>query len=210
MKPEALDQRIIAALTTATASTDVKAALDDARAAMKAAAEAAVHAELESLNPLATAADADALRREAGDKRFQSDRLEASVSALDVRFEELAEAERSARTTARHGQVLARRDELAADIADQYPLIVGQLTALAKRIEESDAELQREHLSPSAEALGRGCPPNFYDRSGGPLTRIVNMFVPMPADSRGAWEAAHDGGRRWHGLAFHAEDSDAG
>lgn len=169
-KSISLDEAIVAVLTGLCTSEQAAAVLADAEAVLRDLTSQADAADVASLDPLATSAQARKLRTEAGDHRFEADRMEASVSALSARLADLKDAERAARRQAEMDAVRARRDALAADIAEQYPDIVAKLTSLVQRIVANDTECARFSLE-SAEAIGRGIPASFYSNLG-PVIRI--------------------------------------
>jgi ClpP class serine protease len=158
-----------------------------------------------SLDPHASTAQAQARRAEAADLQFEADRLGAIDTALAKRVDELRQAEEYARQQFAHDAALKERDELAADIAAEYPVIVRRLTELVKRINDSDDRCKRVGIYESAEALGRGIPANFRDLRG-PLPRIAETLLPMPADVTLAWESTF-AGFRWNGLTLPAPDA---
>jgi hypothetical protein len=186
MSTTPLDERVVDALTKPATHQEVAAVRDAAEhdlAGMLAEADAA---DAASLSPLATRAQATELRTKANDLRFEADRLEASVSALNARILDLREAERANGAAERLAVVTKERDELAAEIARDFPQIVGKLTHFAKRIAEVDAQCMPEGLA-SAETIGRGIPANFYE-GGSPVMRIGEMVVPLPdKGGRYAW-----------------------
>lgn len=203
-KPIPLDEQIIAALTRPCRSDEARSVLDSALTALRDLSARADEADVASLNPLAPAREAMAHRSRAGDLRFEADRLDASVSALRERVDELSDAEAAVRTEAAEAAVRATRDELAAEIARDFPNIIFQLTSLAKRITENDHDIARLHMNiPSAEAIGRGISPNFYE-AGTPLRRIAAISCPMP---QGPWPAWSDtpSGWVWRGLGLAAQ-----
>jgi uncharacterized protein YhaN len=200
-KPIPLDEQIVAALTEACTSEQAAAVLSDAQALLTDLTKQADAADVASLSPLATAAKARELRQAASDHRFEADRMEASVSALEARLADLKADEAAARREAEFNRVLKIRDELAADIAKKYPAIVATMTDLVKRIVECDTLCQKVGIREGAESIGRGCPPNFYVGTA-PLLRLADTVLPMPSGQLIAWEHnSFVGGWRWHGLA---------
>jgi hypothetical protein len=189
-----LDQRVIEALTKKPAtSAEVDAVRKDAAAAYADLTAEADAADVASLSPLATFAQAGDLRQKAADLRFQGDRLEASIAALDQRISVLRGEEAAVRASAARAQRQAELDALVDEIRRTYPPIVRELTRLAKLIQESS-------LGSEAEALARGLPANFYAPDG-PAMRIAEIRLPLPSSSRCAWESRFIGGEvAYHGL----------
>lgn len=199
-KPVPLDEQIVAALTGPCTSDQAQAVLANARAILAELTQRADKLDVDSLSPLATATEARAKRNEASDHRFEADRMEASVSALEVRVADLRDEEAAKRRDADKAAVMAVRDELAADIAEHYGPLIERLTSLAKRIYENDAECARVGIRETAEAIGRGMPANFYS-GGTPLVRIMDRAPSTVEGTRLAWDFDHMAGVRWHGLA---------
>lgn len=201
-KPIPLDEQIVATLTGECTSDQAANVLTLAERLMADLVKQADAADVASLNPLATSTEAHALRRSASDQRFDADRMEASVSALRARLADLKDAERRGREKAAYDAAIRVRDELAAEIATEYPAIVHRLTALAKRIVASDELCRVNRITETAEALGRGIPANFYDKNA-PIMRITEAKLPMPQGHRLAWGANFgqpSEGWFWYGL----------
>lgn len=99
----------------------------------------------------------------------------AACSALRIRVADLREAEERARRAGQQEAAREGRDELAAEIADRYPALVRELTGLAKRIAECNAQCEAAGIPATAEAQGRGVPANFMV-SGGTLATIGSIF----------------------------------
>lgn len=196
----ALDERIAAALTgtDALTSTDASAVLEKAEAEFRSLERQADALDTEALSPSLTLAQAQAKRAEAGDLRFRSDRLDAACSALRIRVADLREAEERARRVAQQEAAREARDELAAEIADRYPALVRELTGLAKRIADCNAECEVAGIPATAEAQGRGVPANFMV-SGGTLATIGSINLPLPRAYGSAWGT---GGSMFGGVEY--------
>ena len=194
-----LDEQIVATLTGICTSEQAAAVLADAENVLRDLTKQADAADVASLSPLASSAEAKRLRTEASDHRFEADRMEASVSALSARIADLKDAEREVREEAQRVATEKKRDELAADIAATYPRIVADLTALVKRIEDAGS------IGASAEAIGRGVPANFYIGSS-PVMRIGDIIFPMPNSDRLAIDR-RIGGTVWYGLETDAAEA---
>lgn len=197
LKKIPLDEQIVAVLRGTCTSEQAALVLADAERELSDLTQRADAADVASLSPLATAAEAKKLRTEASDHRFEADRMEASVAALQARVADLKDAEVEARRQADIDAVRAVRDALAADIAKEYPPIVRALTSLAKRIHDNDKECKRVGID-GAESIGRGVPANFY-MNFGPVYRIIDRAIPLPAGKRLAWEETMKG-YAWFGI----------
>jgi hypothetical protein len=194
-----LDEQIIAVLRGVCTSEQAAAVLADAQRELSDLTQRADAADVASLSPLATAAQAKALRAEASDHRFDADRMEASCSALEARLADLKDAERQAAREAEERDILRERDELAADIAREYPKLVATITALAKRGIENDQRIERAMMRGTlpAEIIGRGLPGHYVQNS--PVLRLHDIKIQMPGSS---WMAfgSDISGWNWRGL----------
>jgi hypothetical protein len=200
MVKKQLDERIVGILTKPCRSAEAAETRAEAEEELSRVTAEADAADIASLSPLATAADAHKLRAKAADLRFEGDRLEAQVSALSARVADLKDEERRSVEQAERDDAIAERDRLAADIAAEYPGIVRSMTELVKRIEESDQRLLRCGVHESAEAIARGMPANFY-RNLAPLIRLRDARLSLPDGTRQAWD--YNGAnmeRVWPGL----------
>ena len=186
-KPIPFDEQIVATLTTDCTSVQAAEVLDEAQKVLADLTKQADAADVASLSPLASSAEARKLRQTANDYRFEADRMEASVSALTSRLADLKDAEAANRRQADADAVRAIRDKLAADIAKDYPGIVQALATLTKRIIESDRECARVGIRETAEAIGRGIPASFYANMA-PIHRIQDRAPGMVTGNRLAWE----------------------
>ena len=176
-----LDQQIIAALTLATSSEAASKVLVAAEERLRELSVEADNLDNESLSPLLTKSDADQKRQEAADLRFESDRMDASVSALRVRISKLQDAERVASYEASRDAARDERDQLIKDIRKQYPIAVRIITDLVKRINEAE-------LGTEAEAVAREVPGSFSSMQGGSTFRLHTLNLPMPTGFQMAWE----------------------
>ena len=177
-----LDEQIIATLTGLCKSDQAAAVLADAEDVLRDLTGQADKADVASLNPLATAAEARTHRQKANDARFEADRMEASVAALQSRLADLKDAEAEARRDAARLEAMNVRDALAAEIAKEYPRIVATMTDLVKRIGECDELCRQSGIRDSAEAIGRDCPPQLLCRR-------------RPRHSAAGYQSSHADGR---------------
>jgi hypothetical protein len=182
-----LDERVAKALSEPCNSAEAQAVLEAAEAEFRTLEAKADALDGEALSPLLSLPEAVAKRAAASDLRFQSDRLDASVSALRARVSELRQSEAKAERDAARDAAIEERDELAGEIAERYPVIVRELTSLAMRIEASDQRCKAVGIHESAEAIGRSVPAGFHIPGKGNVPRIANINLPMPEDTRLAW-----------------------
>lgn len=180
-----LDERIAAAMspdariaTVAELITEVAAAIGDAKAE---------HDRLDGISKSVTAseAEADAAADATATLNRKIIRLTAKQEQLEQRHKELTESERQTKQRAEYEEIKGRRDTLAAELAERWPVLTGELAALLSRLEASDAECAHlngkvsggyERLT-SAEATARECPGNFYDDAG-PISRLYSTVLP--------------------------------
>lgn len=199
-----LDQAVIDVLSKPCTAAHARAVLDRAeeeRGSLQTEADAA---DVASLSPLATRAHALELRGKANDLRFEADRLDASVSALSVRLDELEKGEARSIRRREADAATVERDALAADIAEKYPRIVKTLTQLVQRIHASDARCQAAGLRDIAENIARG--PLFGLSVLNPPMRLQDIRLPL-AKKGGywAWDDTVHTGPRYMGLDTDAE-----
>jgi hypothetical protein len=202
-KTIALDDQIVTILTKPCASDKAAEVLAEAEAKLTELTERADGADTASLSPLASAAKAHELRQEASDHRFAANRMEASVSSLRERLAELKEAEAEAARAAEYDETIKERDTLAADIARDYPRVIGILTSLAKRIVENDARCAKVGIRESAEYIGRGIPGLYVN--GTPVHRIQSIRLQMPGSAWDAYDHSNGGTWNWRGLDLAAD-----
>jgi hypothetical protein len=202
-----LDEQIVATLTGICTSQQAASVLAEAKRTLIDLTKQADAADVSSLSPLATGAQARELRQKASDHRFEADRMEASISALEARAADLKDAEARVRREARLKEVKAVRDALAADIARDYPRIVGDLARLAKEIVENDMLCAEVGLRDSAELIGRGLTGiGYVDNT--PVRRIQDIKIQMPASGSDAYGETTDGWF-WSGLELAPQDEAA-
>lgn len=142
-------------------SNEVATLMESLKAEMQTRGEEMAKAKESSLDPFVPAATAQGHRATASDLQFEIDRLARIESALAERLTALTEAETRARQAADYQSAMAERDQLAIDIAANYPRIVAELVSLCERIEASDTRI-RGVIGPrleSAEVIARGVSP---------------------------------------------------
>jgi len=124
-------------------------------------------------------------RREMDDAEFRRDRLRVAVTRLGERLRELRAQEEDDRRRANYEQVKAKRDKLAAELADTYPGIERQLVDLFARLDANDKEVNylntrlptnTERLR-LAELVARGLP--GLVKNGTQIERMTEqLFLP--------------------------------
>jgi hypothetical protein len=173
-----LDARIAAALGEGARLATVNELIGEVESTIREAQ--AEHDRLDALSKSATAAEpeAEAAADEAIRLSRRIVRLGAKREQLDARREQLENSERRKRAEAERAAAMATRDQLAADLAERWPVLMGEVVSLLDRIAASDAELQRIGCRvESAEAIARQCSGNFYNGAS-PLTRLGKFKYP--------------------------------
>lgn len=179
-KPMPLDQQIVSALTTKTDSATIQLVIRDAETELRRLTGEVDTLQNDSLSPLLTRTEADEKRVSAADLQFEADRMDASLAALRNRLDEVTAQERKQAEDARHAAAIKERDELIADIRDQYPQAVRIITNLVRRIENAE-------MGSEAEAMARECAGTFRS-SAGPIQRMREIHLPMPVGAAMAWD----------------------
>jgi hypothetical protein len=76
------------------------------------------------------------------DAAFKRDRLQAAVTKLGERLEQLKDQEENERRQLAYDKAAAERDQLAAELADLYPGFAKKLGELLSRVAASDREIE--------------------------------------------------------------------
>jgi hypothetical protein len=180
--PTDLDERITAAFADGAKSDGVASLIRESEAAAIAVGEAAERA----LDPVLSAPDIAAARREMDDAEFRRDRLQAAVTKLGVRLGELKGAEEDQRRRIAYEDAKVKRDKLAAELANVYPAIERQLVDLFARLDANDREVNYVNTRlPSnterirvAELVARGLP--GLVKNGTQIERMAELMA-LPA-----------------------------
>jgi len=160
-----LDDRITAAFGNGATSRDVAALIKETEAAIICSSDAAERARKHALDPLLSAEEVADARRQMEDVAFRGERLQAAVTRLRERLQQLNAQEEDQRRWVAYNKAKAKRDELAAELADIYPGFAQRLAELLPRIAGNDREIEyiNNHARPSgaerllvAELVGRG------------------------------------------------------
>jgi hypothetical protein len=155
MSTPTLEQRIAAALS----ASDIKSAKLDAlvqetEVAIIAADATAEAERAKALDPIASP-DAAMARQAMEAAAFARDRLKTVLPRLRERRNEVEHQEKLAAWTADFEQVQTKRDVLAKELRERYPVLAAELVNLMVRIKEVDAEVRRVALSAPLGAKGR-------------------------------------------------------
>src|SRR5450759_2274439 len=184
--PTDLDDRIAAAFAYGAKSDDVASLIREVEAAAIAVGEMAERARSRALDPVPSAPDVAAARREMDDAEFRRDRMQVAVTKLGVRLGELRAEEEDNRRRATYEQVKTKRDKLAAELIDKYPAIERQLVDLFARLDANDKEVNylntrlptnTERLR-LAELVARGLP--GLVKNGTQIERMAELMA-LPA-----------------------------
>jgi hypothetical protein len=162
-----LDDRIAAAFADGAKSSDVAALIKHTERAAKSAVDAAERARKSALDPALSANDVADARRAMDDAAFKRDRLQAAVTRLGERLEQLKEQEENARHQAAYDKARVERDQLVAELTELYPAVAPKLADLVARVAANDREIYyiNRHTLPKgaawlleAELIARGLP----------------------------------------------------
>ena len=175
-----LDDRITAALGKgARAATVADLQTELATLIAETTAERDRHAAT-AISPTVDEATADAAADEVPKLDRKIIRLGAKAGLLATRHAELMASERRRDALAEYAQVQERRDQLAADLTEQWPALTAAMIALMKRIDASDTECNRlgkVYDAPalqSAEIVARQCG-GFH--GGLPIARLADNDI---------------------------------
>jgi hypothetical protein len=184
-----LDQRIAAALTDDTTSSDLEALAAEVEMAVAQAEHEAVEARARALDP--GVPDPTEARAALADAEFARDRLTAALPRLQGRHRMLEAAERYAVWRASYDDVVTRQAALAAELKALYPAFEAAIIPLLDRIEEVDNEAIRlsfrKPLTADFQHHADGCEPRTVEqkaRDGGGLSIMKDMKFPAWARSQ--------------------------
>lgn len=195
--PKPLDERIAAALAPGARAVTVADLIGEITVEIAAtiAERNASDAASKSLETPEDEADAAAdavvkLERKAA-------RLTAKREQLEARHTQLMNTERRKRAEAEHAEIIARRDDLVADLRTKWPRLVDEMIGLLRRIEASDAEIDAFQKSgvpsgmkwlQSAESMARDVPANWVHANGaGQVARFTKIKIPAFDGRETAW-----------------------
>jgi hypothetical protein len=162
-----LDDRIAAAFADGAKSSDVATLIKHTERAAKSVADAAEQARKCALDPTLSASDVADARRAMDDAAFRRDRLQAAVTRLGERLEQLKDQEENARRQAAYDKARIERDQLAAELTELYPAFAKKLVDLLSRVAANDRDIEfiNDHNLPkgaerllTAELVARDLP----------------------------------------------------
>lgn len=182
-----LDERIAAAMGESARAASVGELVTEISAVIAAAERE--HDEFDRQSKSATASEdaAEAAAEAAAKLSRRVIRLKAKRVQLEARHAELLNSESRKRRLAEQEAIKGRRDQLASDIRERWPALIGELTGLLARIEASDAEIAAAgNRLESAEAIARRVPANWY-RNSAPVARLTKIKIPDFAGDGYAW-----------------------
>jgi hypothetical protein len=88
------------------------------------------------------------------DAAFKRDRLQAAVTKLGERLQQLKDQEENERRQLAYDKATAERDNLAAELADLYPAVAQKLAELLARVAANDREV--DYINKHALPKGAG------------------------------------------------------
>jgi hypothetical protein len=183
-----LDQRIAAALSDDTKSSDVEALAGEVETAVAQAEHEAVEARARALDP--GVADPTEARAALTDAEFACDRLKAALPRLQARHREIDAAERYTSWRVSYDDVVACQAALADKLKALYPAFEAAIIPLLDSIQEVDNEAIRlsfrKPLTADYQHHADGCEPRTVEqmaRGGGGLSIMKDMRLPAWAGS---------------------------
>ncbi len=174
-----IQDRIRAALHPDAKLADMRQVLADTRTALDQAVAGKEEAEARRCDPMLTAEEAEAEQLRYETHRLDVMRFTKAIEQLEGRIAAIEAAQAERARQAEVAAIVARRDELAKELAETVPGLIDALVDYIKRIEANDKELERAGRLPSAEAVARGCPASFYVGGGSPVMRLRDMRIPV-------------------------------
>lgn len=148
-----LDERIAAAFGDGAKSAEVAELIKEAKAASLLCNDTAERARKRALDPVLSVNDIAAARRQMEDAAFRCDRLQTAVTRLRERLEQVKAQEEDQQRQLVYERVKVARDQLAAELADIYPVFAQKLGELLPRIAANDREVEylNNHALPHGE-----------------------------------------------------------
>lgn len=117
-------------------------------------------------------------------------RLRGQQEQMQARLAEIVDADARREGAAKVAAVLAERDQLAADLAAEWPLLEARMRHFFWRIVLSDKKIGSSNVS--AEAIARGCG-GAFNVGGTPIHRLTQIALPgfNASDFTPAWPPHH-------------------
>ena len=185
-----LNERIASAKGGRMTTGDLETVIAEAIAERERLAGSASHYAAESVNFALSDDDRDEAARFAERYTRTAVALDNEITELQAMLQRRHESENAAAAKAVTDAIVARRDEIAARFADRVPALIDELTGLLAEVVASDEEMARAKLYlPSAEAVARGVPGNFYNGPQ-PLGRFTQIKIPGWNTGQNAWPKA--------------------
>jgi len=143
--PITLEQEIVAALADADIkSSDLSALIERTEAAIYEADQTAETARSNALDP-ALSPDPKAARAAMEDAAFTRERLKTLLPRLQARHQEMEAQEYLTQWRADYEALKIKRDALAAELREVYPVFEAKISDMFASIAANDAELSRLH-----------------------------------------------------------------
>lgn len=137
-----LDERISLALTSEMASADLAQLLAEIENASADSSRQLEQARETALDPMTAPDEIRGARAAMGDAEFQIDRLARAKDRIATAHKAAIARERDAERDAEYASAKQERDQLAADLAADYPEAANKIQALMKRIVASNARIE--------------------------------------------------------------------
>lgn len=172
-----LNERIESARSTDRVTiTDLEALIAEATAERDRQKGAADHHAAEAVNLALSDDDREEADRLAQHCARTAKAYTTAIGELQEKLEAKRNSEHRRAAEAEAAARVARRDDLAARLADRVPKLFSELISLFTELEEL----------PGAEAIARGVPGNFYVNNL-PVTQLINMKIPNFTGHGLAW-----------------------
>jgi DNA repair exonuclease SbcCD ATPase subunit len=134
-----LRQRIADALTKPTTPAELRSCIAHSQADLARVERERERAEAVAVDPLSTEEQATEARRDYESRRFDAERLTASVTRLDARLSEVTAAEEQAARQRQYDAALAVRDSASEKLRTLYPQAVALITDALATLAEAEA-----------------------------------------------------------------------
>ena len=161
---QTLDHRIADAFATDLGSEDLAKLITEVRTAAENARQFNEEAKRIALDPATRPEAVTQARKDGEDATFRATRLDAAIEGLQGLLDKAKDRELRNRNAEEFAAAQAERDELAKDIAEQYPELSSKLAALLARIAASNTRIE------AANRLGLGTI-DRAERDGRPTER---------------------------------------
>lgn len=185
-----INELIASAKSGRMSTGDLEKLVTDAKAERERLSASAAKYAAEAVNFALSDEDRDEAARFADRYTRTATGLDNEITALAEMLRKRHENEEAKEAKAVNDSIIARRDDLAARFADRVPALIEELTGLRAEVVASEREMARAKLYlPSAEAIARGIPGNFYVGSE-PRGRFTQMKIPGWDSGHNAWPKA--------------------